>query len=97
MIMALSKQDIEYVAKLARIKLTSEESEELTEELSVCLDYFEMINAIDTSNIEPTYQSNNLANITREDVVIESMSVDDVLKNAPEHFEGFIRIPKVID
>ncbi|MDG1990194.1 MAG: Asp-tRNA(Asn)/Glu-tRNA(Gln) amidotransferase subunit GatC [Dehalococcoidia bacterium] len=95
--MALSKQDIEYVAKLARIKLTSKESEELTEQLSVCLDYFEMINAIDTSNIEPTSQANNLVNVTREDVVNENMSVDDVLKNAPEHFEGFIRIPKVID
>tara|TARA_B110000196_G_scaffold300111_1_gene293242 strand:+ start:432 stop:719 length:288 start_codon:yes stop_codon:yes gene_type:complete len=95
--MALSKQDIEYVAKLARIKLTSKESEELTEQLSVCLDYFEMISAIDTSNIEPTSQSNSLVNVTREDVVSESMSVNDVLKNAPEHFEGFIRIPKVID
>jgi aspartyl-tRNA(Asn)/glutamyl-tRNA(Gln) amidotransferase subunit C len=95
--MPLSKQDIEYVAKLAKIKLTSEESEELTEELSVCLDYFEMINAIDTSNIEPTSQSNNLVNVTREDEVIKNMSVNDVLKNASEHFEGFIRIPKVID
>ena len=55
------------------------------------------MDGIDTSNIEPTSQANNLVNVTREDVVNENMSVDDVLKNAPEHFEGFIRIPKVID
>tara|TARA_B100001142_G_scaffold330394_1_gene399182 strand:+ start:21675 stop:21962 length:288 start_codon:yes stop_codon:yes gene_type:complete len=95
--MSLSEQDIEYVAKLARISIDQNDLNDFADDLSVCLDYFALINEIDTSNVNPTSQSNNLTNVMREDEVKDNMQIDEVLSNAPEHIDGFIKIPKVID
>ena len=95
--MTLSNEDIKYVAKLARIHLDDNELDDLSNDLSVCLEYFEKINAINTDGVAPTFQPNNLSNVMREDVVSETMNQEIVLKNAPEHIDGFFRIPKVIE
>ncbi|MBR74394.1 MAG: Asp-tRNA(Asn)/Glu-tRNA(Gln) amidotransferase GatCAB subunit C [Dehalococcoidaceae bacterium] len=95
--MSLSEKDIEYVAKLARISIDNNDLNDFADDLSSCLDYFALINDIDTSNIDPTSQSNNLTNVMREDEIEDNMHIDDVLMNAPEHIEGFIKLPKVID
>ena len=55
--MSLSEQDIEYVAKLARISIDQNDLNDFADDLSVCLDYFALINEIDTSNVCLLYTS----------------------------------------
>ena len=94
--MALSKEQVEHIASLARLRLTEEEKEKYPGELSAILAYVEKLQAVDTAGVEPTSQVTGLVNVMREDEVIESGIGQDLFKNAPDSSLGFIRIPKVL-
>ncbi len=93
---AISKEQIEHVAWLARIELTEDEKKAFTKQLNEILDYFKKIDAIDTSNIEPTFHVIDLVNVLRDDKVEPSLSKTDALKNAPQKEGSFIKAPKIL-
>ncbi len=81
---ALTKAQVLHIAKLARLSLTSKEIDKMTTELSAILAYVDMLNEVDTSNVEPTAQVTGLTNALRDDVVITSdASPDDLLSASP--------------
>lgn len=95
--MRISAKEVEHIAMLARLKLTDEEKELFSEQLSKILDYIEKLNELDTEQVEPTSHVIPLRNVFREDQPAQSLSVDDALKNAPDRTGSFYRVPKIIE
>lgn len=95
--MSLTKQEIEHIATLARLRLSGEELEKYGEQISSILDYVDKLQAVDTTGVEPTSQVTDLTNITRDDEVIDSEIADGLIAQAPASDLGFIRVPKILD
>ena len=89
--------DLEQVVKLARIDLTPEEKERIAPQMAEILKYVEQLKELDVTNVEPTAHAVPLANIMREDVVEDSLSHDDALRNAPKKSNGLFVVPKIIE
>jgi aspartyl-tRNA(Asn)/glutamyl-tRNA(Gln) amidotransferase subunit C len=95
--MKVTKEDALKTAHLARIELSEEECGNLAADLTQILDYFDKISELDTDEVVPANHVLEVSNVYREDKIQESLPIDDVLKNAPENFESFIIVPKVLD
>lgn len=81
---ALTKAQVEHIAKLARLTLTPAEAEKMTKELSSILQYVEQLNEVNTDNVPPTAQVTGLTNTLREDQVKPSEAApDDLLGCSP--------------
>ena len=83
--MQITKEIVEYAADLSRIKLSETETEKFKEELSAVLNHMEILNQLDTENIEPLSHIFAVNNVMRPDIVKESFPVDELLANAPNH------------
>ena len=95
--MKLSQSEVEHIATLARLRLTEEEKEKYSGQLSAILDYMEKLQSVDTANVEPTTQVTGLTNIMRPDVISESGIADELVACAPSHQDGYVVIPKIFD
>lgn len=95
--MALSKQQVEHVAKLARLGLLEEEKETLARQLSNILDHVEIINQLPTENVEPTTHAIPMKNVMREDEVKPCKNTKDILKNAPDETSGMFKVPRILE
>lgn len=91
------KIDVKHVAKLANLPLTSEEEEKYSEQLSKILDYFEQLNQVDTSGVEPTFNVTGLNNVMREDETTVSLSQEEALSNAPKKKDSMFETKGVFD
>lgn len=96
--MQLSKQQIEHIAKLARLELTEEELERYGAQLSGVLDYIGQLNEVNTDGVEPTAQVTGLENIFRQDIInkCEEDIVNDALHQAPELEGRQIKVKRVL-
>ena len=94
--MALSIEDVEHVAALARLGLTAEEKERLRDQLSSILGHIEVLNQLDTAQIPPTAQVLPLENVMRDDEVRPSLPREAALANAPRQRDGFIEVRAVL-
>ncbi len=92
-----NKENVEYVAKLARIKITSQEKEALSEQLSKIIGYIDKLKELDVEGVEPLRGLHIPENIFREDKAIPSTSRDDILKNSPSRENDYFKIPTVIE
>ena len=96
--MALGKEQVEHIAQLARLGLTEKEKRKFSLELSSILDYVEKLSKVDTDKIEPTAQVMGLENVMVEDEVKDcNIPREELLKNAPDKKDGFIRVKQVLD
>ena len=92
----LSRGDVVHVAYLARLGLGEDELTRLESQLNHILDQYKILARLNTDDIPPTAQTIELENILRDDVVIPSMAVADVLANAPEREGDFIVVPPIL-
>ncbi|HEY6011945.1 MAG TPA: Asp-tRNA(Asn)/Glu-tRNA(Gln) amidotransferase subunit GatC [Nitrospirota bacterium] len=95
--MKISKQEVEHVAKLARLELSEQEKEKLTDQLSNILTYVEKLNELDTKGIEPTAHVLDIKNVMRDDVSRPSLPQERALANAPDKAAGHFKVPKIIE
>lgn len=95
--MAISKEEIIHIAKLASLNLSETEIERYAKDMTEILDFANMINSVDTNQIKETIAANENYNVFRKDEVIPSVDRDVLLQNAPSKDEGMFRIPKVIN
>ena len=95
--MAAAHMDIQYVAHLARLRLSAEESETLGRQLDQILTYVEKLNAVDVSQVEPTAHAFPLVNVTRPDKARPSLPHDDAMRNAPARANGLFTVPKIVE
>lgn len=93
--MKLSIKEVEHIAALARLKLSEEEKEKYSQQLSEILNYVEKLQAVDTSAIEPTSQVTGLENVMRQDEVIDFAAAKGLIGQMPESQDDFLKIPKV--
>jgi aspartyl-tRNA(Asn)/glutamyl-tRNA(Gln) amidotransferase subunit C len=96
--MAFTREDVERIAALARLALTSDEKDLFARQLADILRYADEVLAIDTSGVPPTAQPLATAPPLREDERRRSLPRDEVLAAAPDPAldAGFYRVPKVI-
>ena len=92
----LSRSDVEHVAHLARLGLSEAELSLLEGQLNHILDQYAKLAELDTDAIEPTAQTIELENILREDVVVPSLPVEDVLRNAAASAGGYVVSPPIL-
>ena len=92
----ISLDQVQEVAKLARLDLPTDRLQKLTGQLESILEYVAKIGEVDVTNVEPMAHALPLHNVFREDVVEPSLPLDKVLMNAPETDGPFFKVPKVI-
>ena len=95
--MKISQQDVEYVARLARLTLEPEELATMTEQMDAILGYVDKLKELDTAGIEPTAHAVPMANAFRADEIKPSIGIDRAMQNAPESQDGCFQVPKVIE
>lgn len=92
----MKPQDVEKIAKLARLKLTDQEIQNMTSELTGIMGYIETLNQIDLKNVNPTAHAVDVENIFRDDVVKPSFEGQGTLSRSPDHNENYFLVPKVL-
>lgn len=98
----ISKKEVQHIAKLARLGLGEKEIEKMEKELSLILDYFNLLKEVDVSGIEPSfYSAEELKKITasdvmREDSVEKSKKVKKLLDSVPETKEDFVKVKTIL-
>lgn len=95
--MALTPEDVDHVAALARLGIDPVERERFAEQLSGILDHFRALQALDTEDIPPTAQVLDLRNVMRPDAARPPMPQDTALANAPRQEDGFFRVQAVLE
>jgi aspartyl-tRNA(Asn)/glutamyl-tRNA(Gln) amidotransferase subunit C len=95
--MKVTLQDVEQVAKLARLEVSPAEKEAFAKQLSQILTHVETLKQYDTEGVEPTATVLGQVNVFREDVVRPSLPVEKALANAPEREADGFAVPKIIE
>jgi aspartyl-tRNA(Asn)/glutamyl-tRNA(Gln) amidotransferase subunit C len=93
----ISRQDVEQVARLARLELSDAEIERMSAELGGILAYIDALRTLDTAGVEPTSHAVPLVNVMREDANRSCLPQDTALANAPERSGDFFRVPRIIE
>ncbi len=91
----ISEKEVLHLAELARLDLSGKDVTEIRLQLNKILDYFKMIDDVDTEGISPTYHAFDLVNILRDDEP-HSPEPKDLLENVPKKKDRYIKAPKMI-
>jgi aspartyl-tRNA(Asn)/glutamyl-tRNA(Gln) amidotransferase subunit C len=94
--MEVSEEQVEYIAGLARLELSVEEIKRLSRELGEIIQYINMLNELDTTNVKPTYSSMEGNCRVRDDIVQKSMPRSGLLNESPQHDNESVLVPVVI-
>jgi aspartyl-tRNA(Asn)/glutamyl-tRNA(Gln) amidotransferase subunit C len=93
----ISLQEVDHVARLARVDLSAADKERMRSELDGILTYIDKLRALDTRDVEPTSHAVPVTNVMRDDVERPSLPVQDMLANAPDAYREMFRVPKIIE
>jgi aspartyl-tRNA(Asn)/glutamyl-tRNA(Gln) amidotransferase subunit C len=93
----ITREDVQHVARLARLQLSDAELERMREQLAAILGYIDTLRAVDTEGVEPTSHAVPLVNVMRADEVRSCVPVAEMLANAPDPVDGFFRVPRIIE
>jgi aspartyl-tRNA(Asn)/glutamyl-tRNA(Gln) amidotransferase subunit C len=91
--MAISREEVLHVAKLARLALSEEELERFGSQLADILDAVGKVSELDLEGVPPTSHPLDLVNVFGEDEPQPSLSLEDALANAPDREDGFFGVP----
>ena len=95
--MKIGREEVLHIARLARLGVTEEEVDRLSEQLSNIIENFEILKQVDTANVPPTAQSIALQNVVGDDAVTLSLPLEDVLANAPQKEADFFKVRAVLE
>ena len=95
--MKITHEEVEKVARLARLEITPAERDTFAKQLSEILTHVEKLKQYDTGGIEPTATVLGQVNVFRDDVVRSSLPVEKALANAPEREGDGFRVPKILE
>jgi aspartyl-tRNA(Asn)/glutamyl-tRNA(Gln) amidotransferase subunit C len=95
--MPLTLEEVEHIARLARLKLTDEEMKRFQEQLSEILDYAARLQGVDTEGIPPTASVLPPRSVLRPDVVQPGLNRKDLLKNAPQVEDDQFQVPPIFE
>jgi aspartyl-tRNA(Asn)/glutamyl-tRNA(Gln) amidotransferase subunit C len=95
--MKITKEDVKYIAHLARLEIDPGEIDAYTLQLDNILQYMDKLNSLNTEGIEPTSHAMPVMCVLREDRAGSSFSADESTLNAPEKKGGFFKVPPIIE
>ena len=95
--MSLTKEQVQHIATLARLKLADEEFDDVVDKLSRIVDFVNQLQAAPTDNVVPMAHPLNMSQRLRADEVTESDQRDRFQENAPSTEDGFYLVPRVIE
>jgi aspartyl-tRNA(Asn)/glutamyl-tRNA(Gln) amidotransferase subunit C len=95
----ITKETVKHIAKLARLGLTVKETEKMQKDLSLILDYFNLLKGVDVIGIEPTFHSiSELDASLRKDEMKKELKedIEKLIKAAPEREESYVRVKEIL-
>lgn len=95
--MAISREEVEHVARLARLELTEDEVERFRGQLSAVLERAQRIQALELDDVPPTAHPVTLSNVWRNDSVVPFADTEAILSNAPEIEDHRFRVPQILE
>ena len=95
--MALDRDTVRKIARLARIKVKDDELDHLADELGHILSFVEQLDEVDTKSVEPMTSAVEVSLPMREDAVTDGGDAEKILRNAPAGVHGFFAVPKVVE
>jgi aspartyl-tRNA(Asn)/glutamyl-tRNA(Gln) amidotransferase subunit C len=95
--MLISRDTVLYIARLARLRLADGEVEHMRRDLDAVLGYVASLQSLDTAGVAPTTHVLEIATLLRRDEVAGVLAVSEVVRNAPEHTESAMVVPKVLE
>ena len=96
--MALTREQVRHVARLARLRLSPEEEERFASHLSQVVDYAALLAEADTTAVEPTAHASGAgAGAGRPDLALPSLPVEEGLANAPERSGTSLLVPPILE
>ena len=95
--MKVTRETIDYVAKLARLNLTEGEKESLTRDMEEIIAFVDKLNELDTEGVKPREHVKLIKNVFREDRVEKSYDREEILKNAPSSDDGCFKVPRIVE
>lgn len=90
-------KQVEHVAKLAKLSLDEDEKVKFTDQLGKIISYVELLNEVNTENVEPMTQAVPKINVMREDEITSPVERDELLASCPDEEDGYIKVPKIIE
>ena len=93
----ISTEEVKHVAKLARLNMTDEETENYRNDLNSILDYVAALEDVDTSGIEPMSHVLDIKNVWRDDIPVERENPLELLNNAPDREDAYYKVPKILE
>jgi len=91
----ISREEVRHLAWLAKIELSAQEEETLSKQMADILNYFKILDKIDTKNIEPAYHVREIKNVFRPDEPRKA-NADEILKLAPTKKGRYVKAPKIV-
>lgn len=95
----ITKETVKHIAKLARLGLTPKETEKMQKDLSLILDYFNLLKEVDVTGIEPTFHSiSNLDAFLRKDEMKKEIreGAEKLIKAAPEREGRYVKVKEIL-
>lgn len=92
----ISKERVLDLANVARLHVTDAEAEQFTSDLQQIDEHVELLNELDTTDVEPTIHVVDKVNVMRKDEPMEWFTQEAALKNAPDHKDGQFRVPSIL-
>lgn len=95
--MKITVDEVKHVAKLARLYLSEEETEQMTADMGGIIDFADQLNELSTDGVEPSAHAVPVQNVFREDELLGSFDREKLLQNAPQRDEGCYLVPRVVE
>jgi aspartyl-tRNA(Asn)/glutamyl-tRNA(Gln) amidotransferase subunit C len=95
--MKISEEIVDHIAHLARLEFEGAKKEAIRQDLENIISFMDKLSEVDTEGVEPLIFMTEEYNKLRDDEVVESITQDEALKNAPKKDSDYFRIPKVLD
>ena len=93
----ITREEVQNVARLARLHLTDDEAERMREQLDAILAYIDKLRELDVEDVEPTAHAVPLVNVMRDDALVPCLPQEQALANAPDRAHEFFRVPRIIE
>ena len=93
----ISREEVQNVARLARLHLTDDEAERMREQLDAILAYIDKLRELDVEGVEPTAHAVPLVNVMRDDALAPCLPQEQALANAPDRAHELFRVPRIIE
>ena len=97
MVNKITDEIIDYVGKLAKLKISDDEKEQTRKDMQTIMDYIDILNELDTRKVEPMFYIFPVHNVFREDVITNGDDKAHMLANAPKQKDGQYQVPKTVE